>query len=164
MADRKDFVSHKRLGWHKGFYNDSDTDKALSNIYYDSFFDFPEDEEFPYTSARQLLRGSCHIFALSLKKTLNYSPYIIEGENKTCFHAFCQVYKKGIWFYVDARGITTSFDEFMEVAKEFVTDTYTIRPVCSSDIEEWSREDSYYDYAVAFSESVIEKYKECYTI
>ena len=109
----------------------------MRNIRYDDFFEYPDDLEFPYDSAHELLRGSCHHFALSLNKMLGYSAYIIEGNNKRGFHAFCQIYKNNQCFYVDARGITSSFDEFMCVASEFVKDEYTIRAIEDDDIEEW---------------------------
>ena len=163
MAERKDFISHRRYGRHKGFYNDEDFLKALQSIGYGDFFDYPQDDEFPYTSAEDLLRGSCNHFVLGLKNVLGYTPYIIQGNNKVSFHAFCQIYKNREWYYIDARGITTSFDEFMDVAQEFVTDSYTIRAVNDQDIEEWKADD-YFEEALSFAEAVIEKYIECYTL
>lgn len=74
------------------------------------------------------------------------------------------LYKRGRWYYIDARGITSSFDEFMAVAQEFVGDEYTIRLITAEDIDEWKK-DSYYDAeARAFAEAVIEKFRECYTL
>lgn len=35
---------------------------------------------------------------------------------------------------MDVRGITLSFDEFMSVASEFISDEYTIRQVAEEDI------------------------------
>ena len=163
MAERKDLISHRRYGWHKGFYNDEDFLKTLQSIGYGDFFECPQDEEFPYDSAEYLLRGSCNHFVLGLKNVLGYTPYIIQGNNKVSFHAFCQIYKNGEWYYIDARGITTSFDEFMDVAQEFVTDSYTIRAVNDRDIEEWKADD-YFEEALSFAEAVIEKYIECYTL
>lgn len=52
----------------------------------------------------------------------------------------------------------------MFVAREFVSDEYTIRPVEEEDIEEWKKDSNYDDEALAFAEAVIEKYKECYTL
>ena len=52
----------------------------------------------------------------------------------------------------------------MSVAREFVSDEYTIRPVTPDDIEEWEKDSDYNEEAYAFSEAVIEKYKECYTL
>ena len=164
MYDKKSLISTCLYGWHKGFYNENDTTKALRDINYSDFFEYPDDDEFPFDSADSLLRGSCNHFALSLQKVLGYNPYIIQGNDKKSFHVFCQIYKDSIWYYVDARGITSSFDEFMSVAREFVSDEYTIRPVTPEDIEEWKKDSDYNDEAFAFAEAIIEKYAECYTL
>ena len=65
---------------------------------------------------------------------------------------------------MDARGITSSFDEFMVVASEFVGDEYIIRPVTLGDIEEWKNDSNYEDEALSFAEAVIEKYKDYYRL
>lgn len=164
MKERSEFYSMSCYGWHKGFYNDDDFEKTLFNIDYRDFGEIPEDDDmFPYDSAHQLLCGACNLFALTLQKVFNYNAYIIEQKDRRGFHAFCQIYKNKKWYYIDARGITTSFDEFMDIAKRFVSDEFIIRPVNSSDIDEWE-DDDYYEEACAFAEAVIEKYKECYTL
>jgi len=164
MKDKNALISFGRYGFHKGFYNDENPTESLLNIKYNDFWEFPEDDEFPYYTAYPLLCGSCHLFALSLQKIFNYNAYIIEGKNRKGFHAFCQIYKNRKWYYVDARGITSSFDEFMDIAKTFVTDEYIIRPIDSSDIEEWNQDDNYIEEAYAFAEAVIQRYKECYIL
>ena len=143
MINRDKFIAFQNYGQHKGFYINENFDDVLNHIYYEDFFEYPDDEEFPYTSASQLLRGSCNLFVLGLQNILGYTPYIIEGDNKKGFHAFSQVYKNRTWYYIDARGVTTSFDEFMDIAKTFVTDEYIIRPIEFSDIEEWNVDDNY---------------------
>ena len=98
-----------------------------------------------------------------LKKIFGYNPYIIEGKNNKGFHAFCQVYKNKQWFYVDARGVTTSFDEFMEVASKFVTDEYIIRPITDKDLVSWEIEDFYNKEGYNFAEAIIKKFKLFYS-
>ena len=164
MSIRQKFCSFGYYGWHKGFYNDEDISESLFSIRYSDFFVEPDDDEFPYDSAYLLLHGSCHHFALSLQKLLNYNAYIIEGNNKIGFHAFCQVYRNNKWYYVDARGVTSSFAEFMDVSKEFVSDEYTIKPVSDDDIREWEKDSDYNKEAYEFAEAVIRKFEECYTL
>ena len=167
MVRKGDLISFSSFGWHKGFYNVDDVDDitdALLKIRYTDFFEYPDDEEFPYDSAQSHLRGSCNHFAVALKNVLGYTPYIIEKTDKKGFHAFCQVYKNGRLYYVDARGVTSSFDEFMIVAREFVRGEYTIREATQDVIEEWERGSEYNEEAYAFSEAVIRKYIECYTV
>ncbi len=164
MHNRKEFVSVSQFGRHKGFYSDDDFEESLHNIDYTDFFDYPDDDEFPYDSAYPLLCGSCHHFALSLQKLLGYNPYIIEEKDDKSFHAFCQVYRKGVSYFIDARGITSSFDEFMCIARRFVGDEFIIRLVTADDIESWKQDSDYDEEAFAFSEAVIKEYKECYTL
>lgn len=148
--------------YHKGFYRDEDPVKVLEETFYSDFFELPDDVEFPYDTARSLLCGSCHLFALSLNKVLGYTPYVIEGISGGGFHCFCQIYRNKSWFYVDARGITSSFSEFMDEAKTFVSDEYIIRQVTREDIEEWKKDEKYIGEALAFAESIIQNYREYY--
>ena len=165
MSYREELRSFNRYEYHKGFYNDGDDPtKILNEIKYTDFFDDPNDKEFPLDCAYHLLCGSCNHFAISLQRMLNYTPYIIESPKSAGFHAFCQVYKRGKWFYIDARGATTSFDEFMDIAKKFVFNEYIIRPLNDNDIAYWEEHHYYDDEAYKFAEAVIKKYKECYEI
>ena len=93
MKDRKNFISTCQCGWHKAFSNEDDFSKVLCSINYTDFFEYPDDDEFPYDSAHSLLCGSCHHFALALNKVMGYNAYIIQGNDKKGFHAFCQIYK-----------------------------------------------------------------------
>ena len=165
--DRKgDLISFSRYEWHKGFYNAegfNDITYALLKIDYTDFFEYPDDD-FPYDTAHSLLRGSCNHFAVALKKVLGYTPYIIEETNGKGFHAFCQVNKNGKVYYVDARGVTSSFDEFMVVAREFVRGEYTIREATQDVVNEWECGSRYNEEAYAFAEAVIRKYIYCYTV
>ena len=162
MNYKGELCTFNRYEYHKGFYRDNDSLKVLEEIYYADYFELPDDTEFPYDTARSLLCGSCHLFALSLNKVFGYTPYIIEGITGGGFHCFCQVYRNKKWFYVDARGITSSFSEFMDEAKTFVSDEYIIRQVTSEDIEEWKIDEKYLKEALAFAEAIIHEYKECY--
>jgi len=148
---------------HKGFYNDNDPEKTLCHIRFSEYFTMPDDDNFVYDDAHPLLRGSCHLFALSLSKVLGYCSYIIEGKAGG-FHSFCQVYKNHQHFYIDARGVTTSFDEFMDVAGDFVNDEFIVRKITPQDIEEWENNEDYYEEALAFAEAVIRDYEECYRV
>lgn len=163
MPLKNSFFPFHRHGNHKGFYNDGDPQRSLNEIDYNDFFESPDDDDFPYDTAWQLLCGSCNIFVLALQKVFGYKAYIIEEIIDNGFHAFCQIYKHGTCYYVDARGITSSFDEFLDVAKTFVHNEFIIRPVTAEDEEEWKNDD-YYEEAFAFAEAVIKKYSECYSL
>lgn len=164
MCKKEDFISCCQYGWHKGFYTHKDMITALSQICYENLFEEPCNCELPCDSLYLLLCGACNYFAVSLQRKMGYNVYIIEGNNNTSFHAFCQVYKNGRWHYIDARGVTTSFDEFMTVASEFVSDEYTIRMATPNDIEDWEEDCDYNKEAYAFAEAVIDKYEQHYTV
>ena len=164
MSYRNELCSFGCYDYHKGFYLDKNPEYQLENTYYADYFELPNDIEFPYDTARLLLCGSCHLFALSLNKIFGYTPYIIEGITGGGFHAFCQIYRNMKWYYVDARGITSSFSEFMDVAKTFVSNEYIIRQATPADIKEWTEDENYVEEALAFAEVIIERYKECYLL
>lgn len=144
---------------HKGFYNNGNPTFALSNIPYSDFFEEP-DGDFPYSSARDLLCGSCDSFALSLYKLLNYSPYVIRETTGKGFHAFCQIYKNKKWYFVDARGMTTSFSEFVGDIRLFVDSEFIIQPVSNNDIMEWKLHNEYSNEGLKFAEAFIKKYSD----
>ncbi len=75
---RNTFISNYQSGLHKGFYNDVDFSKTLTNIRYTDFFKYPDDEEFSYDSVHDLLCGSCNIFALSLKRIFGYNVLLLK--------------------------------------------------------------------------------------
>lgn len=163
MDRNSEWISFSSLGWHKGFHNEEDFSKALMSIRYSDFFKKPDDDEFPYYSAHELLRGSCNHFAVALQRVLGYTPYIIQDNDKRSFHAFCQIERNRKAYYVDARGITSSFDEFMFVAQEFVKGAFTINEVTPEVVEDWECDGNYNDEAYAFAEAVIRKYRSYYT-
>lgn len=165
MSRNEELISFSQYGWHKGFYNNNDSKfAALHDIYYTDFFEEPDDDEFPLDSAYWLLCGSCNHWAVSLQNVLGYTPYVIEQIDGRGFHAFCQIYHNRTLFYVDARGITSSFDEFMTIARKFVNGEYIIKPVTPEVIEEWERDVDYNEEAYAFAEAVINKFRNYYTL
>lgn len=165
MNKQNELISFSRYEWHKGFYNDNNFDVSLHNINFVDFYgSLSEDVNFAYDDAYPLLCGSCHLFALALSYVLGYTAYIIESKNKKGFHAFCQIYKNRQLYFVDVRGVTTSFDEFFDVAKSFIYDEFTIRLITIEDIEKWKREDEYFLEGLSFAKMIISKYNYCYQI
>lgn len=163
MDAREDFIIFRNYGRHKGFYNDDNYLESLIQIKYTDFFDEHNDDEFPYYAAENLLNGSCNHFAVSLKNICNYNVYVIQEIKNRGFHAFCQIYKNEQWYYVDVRGITSSFDEFINGIKTFVGNEFTIRSMSPDDLIEWEKDFNYNDEAYAFAEAMIKKYYNYYT-
>lgn len=150
---------------HKGFYCDNNNCANLKEIDYDGHLTLIDDDEEHLTSADCLLWGSCQAFALKVEEILGYEAFIIEERERPRFHAFCQAYLNGKKAYIDARGVTTSFDEFMEVAGEFVKGPFVIRRINEKDIIKWqSSSDNSHEEHLALAEKVINDNIECYKI
>lgn len=163
MSNKDCFFPFSQVRQHKGFYNDGDPENSLNEIDYADFFDLPDNDDFPYDTAWTLLCGSCNIFVLALQEAFDYNPYIIEPIDGAGFHAFCQKNRQGKIHYVDARGVTSSFDEFMEIAKQFVHGEYIIRPVTDEDKKGWEQDDYFWE-GFNFAKAIINKYSECYLL
>lgn len=82
--------------------NDTNIDFTLEKIN-DELMDCP------YTDADDFRQGSCQLFAYALNEKYGYPVYIIE--KGPYFHIFCKT-KDGL-NYVDVRGMTSSFCEFI---------------------------------------------------
>lgn len=150
---------------HKGFYCDDNNFANLKEIDYEGHLAQIDDEEH-LTSAECLLRGSCQAFALKVEAILGYRAFIIKSYNGRGHHVFCQAIINGKNAFIDARGVTTSFDEFMEVAAEFVKGPFVIRSVDEKDIAEWQRNSDTNSHKehLALAEAVIKANIECYKL
>lgn len=115
-----------------------------------------------YCDSRELYESNKE-YDIALNRLFSYRAYIIKGNESNSFHAFCQIYKNSQWYYVDARGVTSSFDEFIDDAKQFITNEYTIQPITEEDIKSWEQE-PYFDDAIEFAKGIIKKYNSYYMI
>lgn len=171
MDENSHYKSFDCWGYHKGYYNEEDYQDILAGIDYSDRPECPKDEDdeednasFIWSCADHLLHGECSCFALALRDIFGYSLYIMESEDKKGFHAFCKVSRNQKSYYIDARGVTTSFEEFMTVASLFVGDQYTMRPATAEDVEGWEGDGEYYEHAFSFSKVFIDDHKEYYTV
>ena len=166
-TDRSKYCSVHRAEIHKGFYCDDNDFANLIEIDYEGHLPQIDDGEEHLTSAGCLLRGSCQAFALKVEEILGYKPFIIESHNGKGHHVFCQAtLLNGKNAFIDARGVTTSFDEFMEVAAEFVEGPFVIRRVDKNDKAEWQRSSDTNSHKehLALAEAVIKENIECYEL
>ena len=103
---------------------------------------------------------------MKVEAILGYRAFIIEACDGKGQHVFCQATLNGKNAFIDARGVTTSFDEFMEVAAEFVKGPFVIRLIDKDDAAEWQRNsdtNSHEEY-LALAEAVIKANIECYKL
>lgn len=67
-------------------------------------------------------------------------------------------------YFVDVRGITTDFSEFMKDVNEFVDGEYTVRPLLEEDVKSWETDSYFRKEGYGFAKAIINKYKCCYTL
>lgn len=80
---------------------------------------FEDDEHRPYKATpMDYLHGKCDVFASFIKRHLGYPIYAIKKDGHIV-HVFNMVEKNGENLYIDVRGITNDFEEFIcEYSKE----------------------------------------------
>ena len=113
------------------------------------------------------LHGWCDIFADCLHKIYNYPIYRINNEynEKILTHAYCKTKKANETLYIDIRGITNNFHEFIEEFEDFCSEEYARENeyLWMENIKESMDEEEYEDIKEACME-VLENYKEFYDI
>lgn len=125
--------------------------------------DFPEieindpNETCPYAAASDFLMGSCQLFALELNRKFGYPIYaiILKGQ---MIHCFCQVRRDETTFYIDVRGITNNYSDFLLETNVSEEDDFTIQEYKVDLSDEWV------EIGLKFARLLIEKNPEYYKI
>ncbi len=107
------------------------------------------DEHFVFYNADIFRQGVCQLFAYALHKRFRYEVYKIQVEKG--FHVFCKTLDNK---YIDVRGITSSFDDFVKgTGLSYLTnDTSTVYTFVEEDFN-----GCYYEIALAFANLLIER-------
>ena len=97
-----------------------DIRKYLSKIsnYIDISDEILEDDEFVVDDADEYRQGICQLFAYELNQKYGYPVFIIKKDKHP--HIFCK--SKDGKYYIDVRGITDDFTEFLQ-SLEYSYDT-----------------------------------------
>lgn len=74
-----------------------------------------DDESFVVFDADDFRQGACHIFAHELTKKYGYPVFVIEKDANP--HIFCK--SKDGRYYIDVRGVTDDFSEFIRTLEYF---------------------------------------------
>lgn len=131
--------------------------KDLERIVIDQFSDIViEDHNMtcPYDCASNFLMGSCQLFALELNHKYGYQ--IFEIRQNIAVHYFCKTIKNEKDCYIDVRGITNDFSEFLFGTNLSRKDDYTIREAKVVLDDEWDK------LGLKFARKIIESYPEYY--
>ena len=154
-------------GYHTGVAETyRDMDKCLSKISNPQFVDLEDDSsEFHnvYEDASIFLQGSCQLFSLALHKEFGYDAF--EIRKGTSCHFFCQATYQGAPVYIDVRGATTSWEEFLSGT---CADFHDHDEIIPQDIEETKKlndpDDLYVKDGFTFAKHLIHEHPEYYDI
>lgn len=146
----------------KGFYQYKDLQNVLERIKYKDYFCEEDKEDFACGSARTYLCGNCMQFAACLEEQFEYEIYIIKSNTKG-MHAFCRKSVGEKIYYIDVRGVTSSFDLFIQGL--LIEGEYVIRKMSFEERNDMYTEDEKYaDEYRKFAERIILEYRKFYTI
>lgn len=120
----------------------------------------PDDEEFIYDNAEIFLNGSCQLFSYALMEKFGYAPYKIKDRDHV--HYFCQASYQKKRVYVDVRGMTTDFGEFLQSSCISDDEAIIITPQEISDEELFEiKQDKI--WGLPFAKAIIERDTTCYS-
>lgn len=150
--------------FHKGHYLEDDIDDSLCKVENEEYSQIQcEDKDaadYLYIYARLFLYSSCHLFALALYEEFKYKTYEIKDHKDRLIHVFCMATYRGQPVYIDVRGITTDFVEFVSAFYIILRDGYRI---VAYDIEgDRGLEEDGDKTGYRFAQSIIKKYRGYY--
>lgn len=116
-----------------------------------------EDQDFVVFDADDFRHGICHLFAFELNRKYGYPMFIINN-NSGC-HIFCK--SKDGKFYIDVRGFTDNFSEFISgtEVKDAMEDSIQRYEFEIEDLKE-----KYVDEYRAFARVIIQEDEERYVM
>lgn len=90
-------------------------------------------------------------------KKYGYTVYKIEKKNGDYIHCFCTAIWNGITYYIDVRGITNNYDEFISEFEDFVSKEESLQ--CTVPVENFKND---YPFAMELASKVESYFKEYY--
>lgn len=149
---------------HNGFYEELDVLKK--DIGDECDFGFLENEEIKnHFNAYDFLHGFCDVFAIVLNNLFSYDMECIMNEDGLV-HAYCKKEINGRTFFIDVRGVTDNYGEFIEEFGDFL-DYIDIPsyPICGTKIMDKliSKNENFLKYE-NFAKELISNYKSYYKI
>lgn len=154
-------------GYHSGATENYYGMRALLSKIQNLQFVDPEDDssEFHnvYEDASIFLQGACHLFSLALHQEFGYDAF--EIRKGTSCHCFCRAMYQGEPVYIDVRGATTSWEDFLSGT---FADFHDHDEIVPQDIEETAKlndpDDLYAADGLAFAKHLIHEHPEYYNV
>ena len=142
---------------------------SLEEIEFDECYIIPNDidnsDECPYSSALDFLHGACHLFAYMLYQLFGYEVFKIKTENNDNIHWYAQKIHQGKKAYIDVRGATTDYDEFILEFKESMgTDYEIIKRNKEQDVELQEFNDFWSNTGKVFAVAIIDDNVDYYKL
>lgn len=149
--------------FHTGFYENGIENIKKELLEIKSSGDSVEilkNSECVYYSAEDFLHGICHIFAYALHQKFGYDILELKSNSGSTVHWCCISNYNGKEIYIDVRGVTSDFDEFLfefypEIREDFSKNI--IKNLTNYEIELEKNE-------LKFANEIIEKYYNYYLI
>lgn len=158
-------IRKEKLVVCSGFYklNNVNIEQLLRDIKSKTILnnDIWEDFDYPYSDLCVFLHGSCQLFALALNKKFNYPVYELVQKDKM-LHSFCIVSYKCKKLYIDIRGATSDFEEFMQGV--YMIDGYEYILQQRDIHEDEKLNKKWDDIGYALAQAIIEKFPTYYNL
>ena len=146
--------------YHNGFYDFATNDmKCILFSVISSNPSIDDGEKIIYHNADVFLSCSCDIFAYVLHLRFGYDIYYVINESGSIFHCCCILDYDSCRFYIDVRGITNNFDEFLSYYNIDFSSSIEIQKVDDLSIIL----DDLDDGLVKFANELIDKYYNYYS-
>lgn len=148
--------------FHTGFYilgkeNVNDYLKKIDNPFFTEELD-----DCPYYDASIFLHGICHIFAYALHKIFGYEIYEILSSDRKTIHWFCLSCYQKKKVYVDIRGATTDYEEFLAEFQPWIGQDSIVNHY--KKMNDMDFKDDWEDIGLKFAREIIAKNFDYYCI
>lgn len=147
--------------FHKGFYESCKENymKQLLNIRSNN----QDMEPKTYYSAEFFLHGICHIFAYDLHRKFGYDILELKNKSGGMTHWCCVSDYNDKKLYIDVRGATTDYNEFLEEFQPDMGEHPLEKIIDEKDLinynDEWEEEEQ-----LKFADDIIERYYNYYSV
>lgn len=148
--------------FHTGYYVGGESVKKLEQVDNPEWnFEDSDDAKpgFDYESANVFVKGSCNIFAIALAKNTHIKTFNWFGSNDGLVHAFGMTTYKGMDAYVDVRGATTDFEEFIQ---PFSSIGESFNPIPQNVMDEYIEMNESDRFGYRFAERLICEHRDYY--
>lgn len=118
--------------------------------------------ESPYFSMHQFLMGSCDIFAKTLHEIFGYKTFI--RKKGSSLHCFCKSQSNNEIFYIDARGVTNSFWDFIVAFPDLLSAKDVPIEITDELEADWNSENKYYHVGIEIAKEFIKDNEKHYRL